>query len=187
MVDLVLASGSPRRHELLEMAGISHIVDAVPIDETAEEGESPAAYAARLARAKARVVSTRHPDSWVLGADTVVILENSILGKPSDRDDAKAMLHRLAGRRHEVLTSVAIVRGDDLREATEVASVWMRSADDRFIHEYVESGEPMGKAGAYAAQGLGALLVDRLEGDFFTVMGLPLGKVVEMLDAIEGE
>jgi septum formation protein len=184
MADLILASGSPRRHELLEMAGIRHLVDAVPVDESAMDGETPAGYAARVARAKACAVSGRHAGHWVLGADTVVILDGTIIGKPADLDEAEAMLHLLAGRRHEVLTAVALASGDRVEEAHEVASVWMRPADTRLIRQYVATGEPMGKAGAYAIQGIGSLLIDRLEGDFFTVMGLPLGKVVRMLDEI---
>lgn len=185
MADLILASTSPRRHMLLELAGIPHEIDATPVDESLLEGESANEFAARLARAKATAVAVRRPGRRVLGADTVVILDGSILGKPSDEQDAEAMLHRLAARRHDVLTAVALVHDEKIDEAIEVTAVWMRAPDPSLIRAYVATGEPMDKAGGYAAQGVGALLVDRIEGDFFNVMGLPLRRVVEMLESEE--
>jgi septum formation protein len=167
---------------LLELAGIPHEVDSVPVDESVREGESPGAYAARLARAKATAVAVRRPGCRVLGADTVVVLDGSILGKPRDRRSAESMLHRLAGKRHDVLTAVALVCDENVDEAVEITAVWMRAADPSLIRAYVATGESMDKAGGYAAQGVGALLVDRIEGDFFNVMGLPLGRVVEMIE-----
>jgi septum formation protein len=183
MSELILASTSPRRRLLLELAGIPHEVDAEPVDESVLEGEPPIEYATRLARAKALAVAARHPDQQVLGADTVVILDDSILGKPANSQDAESMLHRLAGRRHEVLTAVAVVCGDVINEEVERTVVWMSGRDPSLIRAYVASGEPMDKAGAYAAQGLGALLIDHIDGDFFNVMGLPLCRVVEMLES----
>ncbi len=185
MSELILASTSPRRRLLLELAGIPHEVDAEPVDESVLEGESPIEYATRLARVKAQAVAERHPGRRVLGADTVVVLDGSILGKPSDEQDAESILHRLAARRHDVLTAVALVRDGVVDEAVEVTAVWMRAADPSLIRAYVATGEPMDKAGGYAAQGVGALLVDRIDGDFFNVMGLPLPRVIEMLESEE--
>jgi septum formation protein len=183
MADLVLASGSPRRHELLRMVGIEHAVDSPGIDESVEPGEAPGAYAARMARVKALTVASRHPGACVLGADTVVTVDGDVVGKPTDPLEAEAMLERLAGRRHDVLTAVALVRdGMVQEERVSVTTVWMQPFDSGLVHAYVTTGEPMDKAGAYAAQGLGALLIDRVQGDLFTVMGLPLLEVVDMLE-----
>jgi len=181
---LVLASGSPRRHELLEMAGVPHIVDVPEIDETALPSEPPDAYVARLARAKARAVAARHRERWTLGADTVVVVDGRIVGKPCDTVEAEAMLEALAGRRHEVITAVALVHGADIEERSSTTSVWMRPFDREIVRSYVATGEPMDKAGAYAAQGVGAILIDHMDGDFFTVMGLPIDAVIEMLRSV---
>ncbi|GBE22402.1 septum formation protein Maf [bacterium BMS3Bbin01] len=181
---LVLASGSPRRHELLTMAGVLHIVDVPEIDETALRGEAPDAYVARLARAKARAVASRHPERWTLGADTVVVVDGRIVGKPRDTVEAESMLEMLAGRRHEVITAVALVRGARIEERSSTTAVWMRPFDRETVRSYVATGEPMDKAGAYAAQGVGAILIDHMDGDFFTVMGLPLTTVIEMLRSV---
>jgi len=170
---------------LLELAGIPHEVDSVPVDEHIREGESPGEYAARLARAKATAVAVGRPGRRVLGADTVVVLDGLILGKPSDGRNAESMLRRLAGKRHDVLTAVALVCGESIDEAVETTAVWMRAPDPSLIRDYVATGEPMDKAGGYAAQGVGALLIDRIEGDFFNVIGLPLGRVIEMIESEE--
>jgi len=181
---LILASGSPRRHELLEMAGIPHVVDPPAVDEAMFPGESPRSYASRLARTKAEAVASRHPGAWVLGADTVVIVDDAAVGKPADPNEAERMLETMAGRRHEVLTCIALTNGEWTEERSSVTSVWMQPFDPVVVRSYVETGEPLDKAGAYAAQGLGAILIDRIEGDFFTVMGLPLDVVTELLDAV---
>ncbi|NIA24953.1 MAG: septum formation inhibitor Maf [Gammaproteobacteria bacterium] len=184
---LVLASGSPRRHELLTMAGVRHMVDVPEIDETALAGESADAYTARLARAKAAAVAARHPGFWTLGADTVVVVDGRIVGKPGDAAEAEMMLEAMAGRRHEVITAVALVRGSVVEERSSTTSVWMRPFDREIIRSYVATGEPMDKAGAYAAQGVGTILIDHIDGDFFTIMGLPLNAVMEMLRSVEFE
>jgi septum formation protein len=185
LATLILASTSPRRHLLLKLVGIPHEIDAVPIDESVLDGESPASYVSRVARAKASAVAERHPDCLVLGADTAVTFDGSILGKPKDARDAESMLHQLAGRSHEVLTAVALVEGNRVELSVETTKVWMRTADQSLIHDYVATGEPLDKAGAYAAQGVGALLIDHIDGDFFNVMGLPLRRVLEMLESEE--
>ena len=180
---LVLASRSPRRRQLLEMLGISHVVDPVEVDELPRPGEDPEHYAIRLARGKARAGSKRHPDIWVLGADTVVVLDGKMLGKPESPTAAEDMLLELAGNRHRVVTAVALARGDDMRDACDVTSVWIRQMTRERAQAYVQTGEPLDKAGSYGIQGLGAVLVDRIEGDYFSVMGLPLRLVVDLMSA----
>lgn len=174
---LTLASASPRRKQLLEMLGIP--IEVIPslVPEVRAPHEDPIAYVRRLAHAKARSV----PGTWVLGADTTVILGGEILEKPADAADAFRMLRRLAGRTHEVATAVALAHGRQVLEAVDVTKVTFRGADDAFLRAYVATGEPMDKAGAYGIQGFGAALVDRLEGDFFGVMGLPVRKVLDLL------
>jgi septum formation protein len=178
-VPLVLASASPRRRELLALLGLTFEVISTDIDETWRNGEAPAAHAERLAREKAAAVA--RPQAAVLAADTIVVIDGAILGKPRDAADAAAMLRALSGRAHTVHTAMAVAyRG---REASGVEStqVWFRPLDERTIAEYVATGEPLDKAGAYGIQGYGAVLVERIAGDYFTVMGLGLGRLVELL------
>ena len=181
--DLVLASSSPRRRQLLDMLGIPHIADPVEIDEQILAGEDPEHYPCRLARDKARAGSEKHAGSWVLGADTVVVLDGEILGKPRSTEEAESMLLELAGNCHRVVTGVALAKDDDLYEARDVTSVWFRPITAELARAYVRTGEPMDKAGSYAIQGLGAVFVDRIEGDYFGVMGLPVRLVVDLMRA----
>ncbi len=176
---LTLASASPRRRQLLDMLGIPVVVKPSHIPEIHEPGESPEAYTVRLARAKAASV----PGDWVLGADTTVVLDGRLLEKPSDPADAVRMLSMLQGRTHDVVTAVALVAGGALRERVDVTRVTFRPMDERFLRAYVATGEPMDKAGAYGIQGYGAALVERIDGDFFSVMGLPVRLVIELLGA----
>ncbi len=180
--ELVLASRSPRRHQLLNMLHIAHVVDPVEVDEHVVPGEDPRGFTQRLATEKAQAGSASHPTSWVLGADTVVVHDGAILGKPTSTEEAEHMLSTLAGARHEVVTALALARGDTVYEALDVTAVWMRDMPPEKIHAYVETGEPMDKAGSYAIQGLGSVLVERIEGDYFSVMGLPVRLVVELMD-----
>jgi septum formation protein len=174
---LVLASRSPRRRQLLEMLGIPIRVDVADIQELMLPGEAPSAYARRLARDKARAV----PGAFVLGADTIVVLDGEVLEKPRDAEDAVRMLGRLQGKRHDVLTAVALMAEGVLHEADVTTGVWFREADEETLRAYVATGEPMDKAGAYGIQGVGAALVERIEGDYFTVMGLPIGAVLDLM------
>ena len=174
---LVLASGSPRRRQLLEMLGIPVEVRPSHVPEVPAQGESPRAYAERLAREKAAAVS----GPVVLGADTTVVVEGEMLEKPADAADALRMLRRLQGRTHQVITAVALKTAAGTLVATDVTAVTFRPADDDFLRAYVATGEPMDKAGAYGIQGYGAALVERIEGDFFGVMGLPVRLVLDLL------
>ena len=180
---IVLASSSPRRHQLLDMLGIRHTVDPADIDETALPGELPESMAARLAREKAIAVAARYPGTWTLGADTVVVLDDQMLGKPGSAGEAEQMLHRLSGREHRVVTAVALVRDGTVKELWDITKVRFRQMRPELIRAYVATGEPMDKAGAYGVQGPGAALVEHIEGDFFGVMGLPLRLVVQLLEA----
>lgn len=187
---LILASASPRRRELLEAMGWRFLVRPVELDESPFPGEDAAAYVGRLALEKARAAAARaateSPDALVLGADTVVALECELFGKPKDPADARLMLRRLAGRRHQVLTGVALLDGE--REWLEVArtEVQMAPLSEQEIELYVETGEPLDKAGAYAVQGRGALFVSALDGNYSNVVGLPLPVVYRLLLAAGG-
>lgn len=175
---LVLASRSPRRQQLLTMLGIPHRVAAADVQEIPLPREAPEAYARRLARDKARAV----PGAWVLGADTIVVLDGEVLEKPTDAEDAVRMLRRLQGRRHEVITAVCLLADGVAHEAVDRTSVQFRPATEGALRAYVATGEPMDKAGAYGIQGYGAALVERIEGDFFGVMGLPVRLVLDLLE-----
>jgi septum formation protein len=178
MTMLTLASASPRRRELLTMLGIPFDVRPSHIGEVRGAGEAPRAYAERLAREKAMSV----PGALVLGADTTVLLGEALLEKPADETDALRMLRLLQGRTHEVISAVALVADGVPRVATDVTRVTFRPAGDDFLRAYIATGEPMDKAGAYGIQGYGAALVERIEGDFFGVMGLPVRLVLQLLE-----
>jgi len=180
---IILASASPRRRLLLEMLGIEHLVIPPDVPEVQEPGELPETMAVRLARDKARSVAASRSDAPVLGADTVVVVDHEVLGKPTDARDAGHMLRRLSGRPHRVVTAVALVNTDgSVRERYDSTRVWFRDLTPEMIDAYVATGEPLDKAGSYGVQGYGAVLIERVEGDFFSVMGLPLKLVVDLLE-----
>lgn len=179
---LVLASGSPRRQELLHEAGIEFQISPPNISEDRNPGETPLSYALRLSQEKAETVARRFPQDVVLGADTIVVVEGQILGKPQDARDAARMLGLLSGRRHQVTTAVSVIapgRRPDTRSLTTHVDFRVLQEDE--IQRYIASGEPMDKAGAYAIQGGAAPWVIHLEGDYSNVVGLPLPLVTEML------
>ncbi len=203
---IVLASASPRRHELLRSAGISFIVQTANVDETPLAGELPRSCAERLAREKALAVWRRRPQDLVLGADTIVVVGETILGKPVDAADAARMLRLLSGRVHQVVTGVCVAEAvgtrqllaahsestcdsykilrtenGELRTCSETTLVTMNELSNDDIHEYVASGEPMDKAGAYAIQGMASRWIPRIEGDYSNVVGLPVALVYRML------
>jgi septum formation protein len=177
----VLASASPRRRQLLDLIGIAHEVRPANIDETMRPRETPRRHAERLAREKASTIAKRDPDLITIGADTIVVLNRKVLGKPRDTDDAARMLTLLSGREHLVTTAVAVSRGKKLRSAVEEVRVRFRRLRDDEIEAYIATGEPMDKAGAYGIQGYGATIVERIEGDYFAVMGLPIVRLVGLL------
>ena len=179
---LILASASPRRQELLRNAGIPFTVQASNIREAVHDGEAPKACAERLAREKAIDVARNRPDDMVLGADTIVVVDGDVLGKPASAPDAVRMLKRLAGRSHQVITGVCLISAGGIQEVgSESTLVAMSAVSESDIQSYVESGEPMDKAGAYAIQGIASRWISRIEGDYFNVVGLPVALVWRML------
>ena len=181
---IVLASASPRRTQLLALLGIAHRVDAAhDVDETPRPGEDPEGLARRLAEEKADGVAHRHPGVPVLAADTVVVLDGEVLNKPADAAEAERMLGRLAGREHVVVTAVALAHDGRVDVRADRTRVRFRPLSPGLIRAYVATGEPLDKAGAYGLQGYGAVLVDRIEGDCFGVIGLPLRLVADLLEA----
>jgi septum formation protein len=178
---VILASASPRRRELLTLIGIAHEVEPADIDESLLPGEKPAAHAERLARTKAHTIAGRRPNAVVIAADTIVVVDGDVLGKPRDAAAAHAMLKRLSGRTHTVLTAIAVARAARTESAVESVDVTFRTVTDDEIGSYVATGEPMDKAGAYGIQGYGATIVERVDGDYFSVMGLGLRRLVDLL------
>ena len=178
---VVLASQSPRRRDLLRLVGIPHEVAPADIDERALPEEAPLAHAERLAREKARAAAVGAADAVIIAADTIVVIDGLILGKPRDVADARRMLRLLQGRTHTVFTALAVSRGARLESSVESVAVTFRALDDERIAAYIATGEPMDKAGAYGIQGYGATIVERIDGDYFAVMGLAIGLLVELL------
>jgi len=179
---LILASASPRRRELLAASGVQFDIVPSTVTETPEACESPAAFAQRIAREKAWDVARRRPGACVLAADTVVIVGANLFGKPTDRDDARRMLHALSNRTHRVLTAVALLDGGGRIVETAVESeVDFRRVTSGEIEAYLDSGEPFDKAGAYAIQGLAQRFVSRVRGSYSNVIGLPMDEVLELL------
>ncbi len=176
MEKLILASGSPRRRELLAQAGIPFEVIVSNAEEIMTKTE-PGAIVEELARCKAEAVARQYPDRVVLGADTVVTLDGEILGKPKDEADAARMLRALQGREHQVYTGVAFVRGREIHSFHEKTDVWMYSMTEEEIEAYIKSGDCMDKAGAYGIQGNFAIHIKGIKGDYYNVVGLPVGRV----------
>ena len=183
--ELVLASASPRRRDLLEMLGLFDLTILPARGEVPLDSRLPIAEAVALvALSKAEDSASRAPKgSLVLGADTVVCLENRVLGKPKDAAEASAMLHALSGKKHTVYTGMALIRDDRQLWDTAAADVWFRPLEDREIDAYIATGSPLDKAGAYGAQDLAALFVERIEGEFYTVVGLPMCGLGKLLAA----
>ncbi len=183
MKNIILASASPRRKELLEILKLNFSIISVNIDENLLPEESPHDAVRRLARLKAEAVMSRiSGDSIVIAADTIVVLEGQIMGKPLNEDDARHKLSRLSGRRHEVITAVCVKMGEEICEVEdETTRVYFRPLSAQEITAYVASGEPADKAGAYGIQGRGGLLVEKIEGCYFNVVGLPLSRLYLML------
>lgn len=181
---LVVASGSPRRRELLESLLGAVDAQAADVDETPLSGESAEALVIRLAQTKAAVISAREPGRMVLGADTVVVVDSDILGKPVDRTEAALMLQRLSGRSHQAITGLAVTDGTIAAAVAITTAVEFRPLSDREIAWYLASGEADDKAGAYGIQGLASLFVSRIEGNYQNVVGLPLAGTDELLRSV---
>jgi septum formation protein len=185
---LILASASPRRADILRSAGFSFEVLPTAIDESRKPGEPPAALVERLAREKAKNAAKQiQGTALVLGADTIVVVNEEVIGKPRDADDARAMLLQLSGRSHGVLTGIALLRLADgvMRTAVEETKVFFLPLTEEEITGYIATGEPFGKAGAYAIQGHGERFVQRIEGDYWNVVGLPLSRFQALLREME--
>jgi septum formation protein len=180
---IVLASRSPRRAQLLAQLGLAFDTDPADVDETYLPGEEAGAHAERLAREKVRAVAARTADALVIGSDTVVVIEGDVLGKPRDAADAVRMLMRLQGRAHEVATGIALTHDGALWSGVERVRVTFRAFDRTFAECYARTGEPLDKAGAYGIQGHGAALVERIDGDYYAVMGLPIARLLSLLQS----
>jgi septum formation protein len=178
-----LASASPRRRELLVQIGVPHVVTVAQVDETLHSGERPHDYVQRVARSKAQAIWTQHSDLPVLAADTTVVLDGLVFGKPADKADAVRMLSLLSGRTHEVLTAVALASAAGVAMRMSVSSVRFRPLGEAEIATYWDTGEPRDKAGAYAVQGFAAVFIEALSGSYSGVMGLPLFETSELLRA----
>jgi septum formation protein len=180
---LILASKSPRRRSLLEQAGLEFSVIPSNFKENSLSLSSPESYVRRLAEAKAKDISQKYPDSWVIGADTIVFIDNAMLGKPGTRPEAREMLRRLSGKTHQVLTGYCICcqAMDRLFSETIITDVCFKELTKLQIDWYIDSGEPFDKAGAYAIQGIGTFLVKRIHGSYTNVVGLPICEVLEFL------
>ena len=179
-MQLILASASPRRKALLSLLGIPFTVRAADIDETMDPEKPPFDEVARVSRLKALAVS-RGEEDIVIAADTIVVCQGKVLGKPHSEDEAASMLRLLSGRDHQVMTGCTILYGDRAETFTEVTSLHFRPLSEKEIQKYVQSGEPMDKAGAYGIQGGAALFCEKLEGDYYNVMGLPVCRLYETL------
>jgi septum formation protein len=168
----------------LEQLGLHFEVVPADVDESYRKGETARAHAERLAREKARIVAAQRPDALVIGSDTVVVVDRVVLGKPKSREDAVEMLMKLQGRTHRVETGIAVATPDELLSGVETVRVHFRTMTRETAERYVDTNEPMDKAGAYGIQGYGSALVERIEGDFFAVMGLPIGRLLALLRAV---
>ncbi|MBE0438824.1 MAG: septum formation inhibitor Maf [Gammaproteobacteria bacterium] len=188
--DIAVASASPRRHELLNQIGVSFSVVSVDVDESLIEGEAPNDYVQRLAVAKAQAGWHRLSSQQqcpVLGADTAVIIDDKILGKPRDADDARAMLQRLSGRCHQVMTAVALVDQQQVLSKLNISKVCFSELSCQQIDWYISTGEGTDKAGGYAVQGVAAMFIDHIEGSYSGIMGLPLRETCMMLQQLTGQ
>lgn len=184
---LILASASPRRSELLRNAAIQFTVDPAHVPEEPRPHENPLQYAKRLARDKASAVFPRHPQDAVLGADTIVVVDEHLLEKPSSAEDATRMLRLLSGRSHQVITGVCLLGPGFERTEAEVTQVYFSPLSDQEIADYVAGAEPMDKAGAYGIQGIASRWIGRIEGCYFNVVGLPVERVYRLLREAESE
>ena len=182
-MNVILASQSPRRRELLGLTGLDFTVRVADIDESMDAAKAPFDEVARVSRLKALAVA-REPDDVVIAADTIVVCGGEVLGKPRDEEDALRILSLLSGRQHEVMTGMTVLRGDKLVTHTEVTRIHFRQLHPDELRAYIATGEPMDKAGAYGIQGGAALFADQMEGDYYNVMGLPVCRLAMILRSL---
>lgn len=187
MKKIILASASPRRRELLSLADIKYSLCIKNVDETVPEGLTPEEGAEYTAEQKTLPVSEANPDAIVIGADTIVVQDGEIFGKPKDEEDARRMLIRLSGKEHQVITGVCLAAGDVKVKFHETTTVKFHKLEREEINRYVKSGEPTDKAGAYGIQGRGCLLVESIDGDFYNVVGLPIARVAREIKKLSNE
>lgn len=183
---IILASGSPRRSEILNFVGWEFEKQVADIDETGFPGEKPADYVKRLAEEKAAAVALDFKSEFVLGADTIVVIDDEIVGKPVDLDDAREMIGKLSGRWHKVLTGVAVIRDSETAVEVQTTRVKFKQLDETEIEFLVDQGEPLDKAGAYAVQAQAALFIEKIEGDYWNVVGLPISLVYKLIGGFCG-
>ena len=181
---IILASGSPRRKSLLESIGLNFTVYSPDVDESHKPDEEPSELCRRLSRLKAEAGASVYADAVIIAADTIVVIDGEILGKPSGREDAAKMLRKLSGREHEVITGVSVAYGGRVATEDVHTLVKFRELSESEIAAYLETGEPFDKAGAYAVQGKGALLIEGINGDYYNVVGLPLCTLGKMLGTL---
>ncbi|MEP7148690.1 MAG: Maf family protein [Acidobacteriota bacterium] len=184
---LVLASGSPRRSEIMNSVGWEFTKDVPDIDESERKGETPEAYVQRLAKEKAEAVATLHPDEIVLAADTTVVIDDQIVGKPRDLSDARRMLEMLSGNWHEVLTGIAVINNGTVEVGLQRTRVKFLPMNEDEIELLVAKGDPLDKAGGYAVQAQAALFIEGIEGDYWNVVGLPISLVYEMVGKVTSD
>ena len=185
-MQLILASQSPRRKELLGLFHIPFTIRVADIDETMNDAMSPCDEVARVSRLKAAAIQ-RQPEDVVIAADTIVVCDGKVLGKPADEADAFRMLRMLSGKDHQVMTGLTVLRGDTAAVCTEVTDIHFRELSDREIEAYIRTGEPMDKAGSYGIQGSAALFAEKIVGDYFNVVGLPVCRLGQLLKEIAPE
>lgn len=183
---LILASQSPRRRELLGLFGIPFVVNVADIDETMDPGKAPFDEVARVSSCKALAIA-RTEEDVVIAADTIVVVEGRVLGKPRDEADAFRMLRLLSGRDHQVMTGVCVLRGEEVRVFTEVTNLHFRDLTDAEIRRYIATGDPMDKAGSYGIQNGAALFCEKMNGDYYNVMGLPVCRLGQVLKELAPE
>jgi septum formation protein len=184
MQNLILASSSPRRKELLETLRLKFAISSSEVDESFEPGLSPEEIVMELAERKAQAIFNENSDAFVIGADTIVVANNEVLGKPTDEAEAISMLKILSGSQHDVYTGVSILSPDRTTRFYEKTEVWFWELTDNEIRSYVKSGEPLDKAGAYGIQQLGSMLVKKINGDYFAVVGLPVARTIRELKRV---
>lgn len=178
---IILASQSPRRQALMQLTGLAFTVRAADVDETMDPALPAAQEVCRVSQLKARTIAADSPDALVIAADTIVLIDGQVLGKPRCAQQAAQMLRQLSGRTHEVVTALSVCQGQTIRSVTDVTRVTFRPLTDAEIAAYIATGEPMDKAGSYGIQGYGSMFVSHLDGDYFSVMGLPLCPLCALL------